>query len=80
MLPALKECIQKHDHLYVIFDGCRGAGVSFLEESFGGLIRAGIPYKDAKDWMTIVWKSNPRKKAQADGFIEKAHYDKENGV
>ena len=75
LIPALKDCIAKREMLYVIFDGCSGAGVSFLEESFGGLIRKGIAYQDIKRWLTIVWASNPRKKAQADGYIEKAHND-----
>lgn len=77
LLPALKECIQKREILYVIFDGCSGAGVSFLEESFGGLIRAGLAYSDVKQWLVIVWNSNPRKKQQAEGFIDKAQNDKE---
>jgi len=77
LIPALKACIAKSEMLYVIFDGCSGAGVSFLEESFGGLIRKGIPYQDIKRWLTIVWTSNPRKKAQADGYIEKAYYDQQ---
>lgn len=55
--------------------------MSFLEESFGGLIRKGIPYQDIKQWLTIVWTSNPRKEAQANGYIEKAYYDQqETGI
>ncbi len=77
LMPLLRDCIQKQEKLYVVFDGCSGAGVSFLEESFGGLIRAGIPYQNIKDWMEIVWDSNPRKKAQADGYIEKAYHDQQ---
>ena len=81
LLPALKDCIQKEEELYVVFDGCSGAGVSFLEESFGGLIRAGIDYQDIKKWLRIIWDANPRKKAQAEGYIEKAYHDQqEKGV
>lgn len=77
LIPALKDCIQKNEELFVVFDGCSGAGVSFLEESFGGLIRSGIAYQDIKSWLRIVWDANPRKKAQAESFIEKAYYDQQ---
>jgi len=76
LLPRLRQCIESKDMLYCIFDGCSGAGVSFLEESFGGLIRAGIAYSDIKNHLTIVWKSMPRKVIQANSFIEKAYHDK----
>lgn len=80
LLPKLKKCIEKGDTLYVFFDGCLGAGVSFLEEAFGGLIRKGIAFNDIQNHLRIVWKSNPRKQHQAEGFIIKAHNDKENGI
>ncbi len=80
-MPALEKCIQMQEKLFVVFDGCSGAGVSFLEESFGGLIRAGVLYKDIKAWLIIVWNANPRKKAQAEGYIEKAYHDQqEKGI
>lgn len=80
LLPALKKCIKEKEILYVVFDGCSGAGVSFLEESFGGLIRAGIPYDDIKEWLIIVWNANPRKKKQAEGYIEKAYEQKKGNL
>lgn len=81
LIPALRECIQKQEELIVVFDGCSGAGVSFLEESFGGLIRAGVSYQDIKKWLRIVWNVNPRKKEQAEGYIEKAYCDqKKNNI
>lgn len=75
LLPKLKKCIQSGDTLYVYFDGCLGAGVSFLEEAFGGLIRAGLPFCDISNHLRIIWKSNPRKQLQAEEFITKAHND-----
>lgn len=81
LLPALQDCIRRKEMLFVVFDGCSGAGVSFLEESFGGLIRAGVAYQDIKDYLRIVWDTNPRKRAQAEGYIEKAHHDQqEKGI
>lgn len=75
LLPKLKECIQRDDTLYVYFDGCLGAGVSFLEEAFGGLIRAGMSFNDIQSHLRIIWRSNPRKQLQAEEFIKKAHND-----
>lgn len=39
LCPALKEAISNDEVLTVILDGTAGLGTSFLEESFGGLIR-----------------------------------------
>ena len=39
LCPALKEAISKGEVLTVVLDGTAGLGTSFLEESFGGLIR-----------------------------------------
>ncbi len=39
LLPKLKEAIEKGEQLVVNLDGTAGLGTSFLEESFGGLVR-----------------------------------------
>lgn len=39
LCPALKQAISKNKVLVVVLDGTAGLGTSFLEESFGGLIR-----------------------------------------
>ena len=39
LLPKLQEAIKKQEKLTVILDGTAGLGTSFLEESFGGLVR-----------------------------------------
>lgn len=40
----------------IILDGARGYGSSFLEEAFGGLIRAGISQEDFEARTTFVSK------------------------
>lgn len=80
LLPKLNECIRNGGMLFVFFDGCLGAGVSFLEEAFGGLIRSGVSFGDIQNHLRIVWKSNPRKQRQAEDFIIKAYHDKEKGL
>jgi hypothetical protein len=42
LIPAL----EKADKVEVVFDGTLGPGSSFLEEAFGGLLRAGFDPKD----------------------------------
>ena len=39
LLPKLQEAIKKQEKLKINLDGTAGLGTSFLEESFGGLIR-----------------------------------------
>ncbi len=39
LLPKLQEAIKKQEKLTVNLDGTAGLGTSFLEESFGGLVR-----------------------------------------
>lgn len=39
LLPKVKKAISENIELKVILDGTAGYGTSFLEESFGGLIR-----------------------------------------
>jgi hypothetical protein len=75
LLPMLNDCIARKEELCVIFDGCRGAGVSFLEEAFGGLIRKGISYSDIQRYLRVVWTNNPRKVFQINYFIKRAYDD-----
>lgn len=37
--PAVRDAIEKNGILFIDLDGTAGYGTSFLEESFGGLIR-----------------------------------------
>lgn len=44
LLPAIKE--HGISNISIDLDGTAGYGSSFLEETFGGLIRDGIPYSE----------------------------------
>lgn len=60
LLPKLKEAIKKHEALTVDLDGTAGLGTSFLEESFGGLIREDhIGYEDIKRTLRFVSIEEP---------------------
>lgn len=39
LIPKYEESISKNQKLIVDFDGCYGYATSFLEESFGGMVR-----------------------------------------
>lgn len=43
LIPALRSGA---DHVVIEFDGARGYASSFLEEAFGGLVRAGLDADD----------------------------------
>lgn len=49
LIPALNS----FGLVIVDLDGARGYPASFLEEAFGGLIRAGIPYDDVNSKLII---------------------------
>ncbi len=60
LLPKLKEAINKHETLTVDLDGTAGLGTSFLEESFGGLIREDhIEYENIKQTLRLISIEEP---------------------
>jgi hypothetical protein len=65
LAPALKDAIQTQTELLVDMDGCFGFPWCFLEEVFGGLIRAGlrdfrhlmkIKSDEYPPMITIIWQ------------------------
>lgn len=58
--PQLRKAIDSHDTLRVILDGTAGLGTSFLEESFGGLIRNdGFSLQEITDTIKFVSDEDP---------------------
>lgn len=55
LAPRLRKAIEIGEVLVVNLDGTAGYGTSFLEESFGGLIREEkIEYSDIKKFLRII--------------------------
>lgn len=58
LYPKFKECYQRKEKLTVNLDGGFGYGSSFLEESFGGLVRKlkkhNEEYKDVIEFIEII--------------------------
>lgn len=60
LAPKLKEAIDSNQRLKVILDGTAGLGTSFLEESFGGLIRNdSFTYETIMDKIELVSDEDP---------------------
>ena len=60
LLPKLQEAISKGDKLTIDLDGTSGLGTSFLEESFGGLIRVNkIRYNDIMNTLVFIATEDP---------------------
>lgn len=58
--PKLKEAILNENTLVVDLDGTSGFGTSFLEESFGGLIRENaIPLAKIESCLELVSEEEP---------------------
>ena len=54
LIPKLMEAIGKKEKLIIDFDGGYGYSPSFVEESFGGLIRKGLNYRDILSAIKII--------------------------
>ncbi|MBZ9854302.1 STAS-like domain-containing protein [Mesorhizobium sp. CA13] len=54
LVPALEDAKASGGMVTVILDGVAGYGSSFLEESFGGLLRVGFTPADVKKHLRVV--------------------------
>lgn len=60
LLPRFNEAKKRGVKLIIILDRTAGLGTSFLEESFGGLIREdGISYQEIKETIDYISEENP---------------------
>lgn len=72
--PRLREAIENGETLAVVLDGVSGYGSSFLEETFGGLVRRGFGEDALDDHLQIV-NLTPRfehHKLRAEQYIKDA--------
>lgn len=58
LLPKYKQAVEGNTELVVNFDGCYGLPTSFLEESFGGLVRE-LKDKSAIGRIKFISKDEP---------------------
>ena len=77
LLPAVHEAVEKGEQLVVSLDGTSGYGTSFLEESFGGLIREnGFTLSQLKSALCIVSEEEPELLEEINEYMEKAEVER----
>jgi hypothetical protein len=78
LLPKLREAIEKNEKLEIDLDGTAGLGTSFLEESFGGLIRIDkLDYEEILKTIDFISKDDPDYISEIYEYIKEAN-EKEN--
>ena len=79
--PALKSALQQGGAVIVELDGVAGYGSSFTEEAFGGLLRSGFSYKQVKNHLQIVAKTNrfQHHRLRAEMYIDEQQRRMEQG-
>jgi hypothetical protein len=72
--PKLGEALEQKCQLQITLDGTAGYGTSFLEESFGGLIREDkIPYDVIKKTIQFVSNEEPELVDDIEEYLADAH-------
>ena len=73
LLDAMKLAIEANKTLTVDLDGTAGYGRSFLEESFGGMIRVdSVPFDEIISHLEIISEEEPEWKTKIEGYLRKA--------
>lgn len=74
LAPRIKDAIENAEQLEINLDGTAGLGTSFLEESFGGLIREDrIPYQILLKTLKFVSLENPDYIEEINQYMKEAH-------
>ncbi len=74
LFPRVKSALDSNSAIEVQLDGTAGYGTSFLEESFGGLIRIhGLPYNRIKELLTLVSKEEDYLIDDINEYLNDAH-------
>ena len=68
LVPA----IRNHDHVTLILSGTNYYGSSFLEETFGGLVRNGFTAEELHEKLKILHDKLPSVEAEAWEYVDKA--------
>jgi len=72
LAPGLQDAVRKKAYLTVVLDGTMGYGSSFLEEAFGGLVRAGHSKQKLRDHLKVVSRDRPWYEHEVDLYISGA--------
>lgn len=70
----LKPALTENDSVVIVLDGAEGYGSSFLEESFGGLVRlCGFTAKDLHQRLKLVSNDDPSLIEEVWEYIDSAN-------
>ncbi len=73
LAPRIQDAIKNSEQLEINLDGTAGLGTSFLEESFGGLIREDkIPYQTLLNTLKFVSLENPDYVEEINQYMKEA--------
>lgn len=73
LLPMVKAGVEKGEKVYVDLDGVAGLPASFVEESFGGLVREGkLPASQLFDTLLVHCMSEPDVLEDIETYIQEA--------
>lgn len=74
LAKSVREALDKSVKLLVDLDGTAGYGTSFLEESFGGLIREEhIQYEDIQRVLEVKSIEKPKYKKEIETYLRRAN-------
>lgn len=74
LLPKLQEAIKKKEMVTINLDGTAGLGTSFLEESFGGLIRVDkFDIESLKNTLEFISEEDPDYITEIWSYINEAY-------
>ena len=74
LLPKLQEAIKKKEMITINLDGTAGLGTSFLEESFGGLIRVDkFDIESLKNTLEFISEEDPDYITEIWSYINEAY-------
>lgn len=74
LLPKCKEAFSKNSKLIINLDGTAGLGTSFLEESFGGLIREdSLDYFKLMQTLVFISTENPDYEDEIKEYMKDAY-------
>lgn len=73
LYPLIQECLKNHEKILINLDGTFGYSTSFLEETFGGLVRKyNIPANELFKILDFISEDQPRNITKIKNYINEA--------
>ena len=72
LVPGFRDAVKEGTCLTVVLDGTMGYASCFLEEAFGGLVRAGHSRQKLRDHLKVVSRDRPWYEPEVKHYISEA--------